>query len=151
MIEQFLTVLTRLAVALETIAANSVPRQISTETIAKAVEASYGEAEEKPAKEIPVEGEDVIDTEPKVAEKTKRKPRTEKVKEEKAEEVDYADLRKQLAALDDDIAEDGSDKVNDELEALYDSYDAQTISEIKDSDLVEVLAEVTKLKDKYFE
>ncbi len=170
MLEKFLVLLERFVVAHELIAANSARR---TE-LPKAITAQYGKdvdsgvAEtatitptvvKEETKEIPVEGEDVVDTKPAEEEKPKRKPRKAKVEEpapepeEEKEEVDYKSLRDQIQAIDDAINEGPSDAACDDSDELLEEFTGKKmkIAAIKDEDLVEYLERLTAIKNKYFE
>jgi outer membrane biosynthesis protein TonB len=172
MLEKFLVLLERFVVAHELIAANSARR---TE-LPKAITAQYGKdvdsgvAEtatitptvvKEETKEIPVEGEDVVDTKPaeEEEEKPKRKPRKAKVEEpapepeEEKEEVDYKSLRDQIQAIDDAINEGPSDAACDDSDELLEEFTGKKmkIAAIKDEDLVEYLERLTAIKNKYFE
>ncbi|HAM5207803.1 TPA: hypothetical protein IB044_004374 [Escherichia coli] len=170
MLEKFLVLLERFVVAHELIAANSARR---TE-LPKAITAPYGKdvdsgvAEtatitptvvKEETKEIPVEGEDVVDTKPAEEEKPKRKPRKAKVEEpapepeEEKEEVDYKSLRDQIQAIDDVINEGPSDAACDDSDELLEEFTGKKmkIAAIKDEDLVEYLERLTAIKNKYFE
>ena len=171
MLEKFLVLLERFVVAHELIAANSARR---TER-PKAITAQYGKdvdsgvAEtatitptvvKEETKEIPVEGEDVVDTKPaEEEEKPKRKPRKAKVEEpapepeEEKEEVDYKSLRDQIQAIDDAINEGPSDAACDDSDELLEEFTGKKmkIAAIKDEDLVEYLERLTAIKNKYFE
>lgn len=170
MLEKFLVLLERFVVAHELIAANSARR---TE-LPKAITAPYGKdvdsgvAEtatitptvvKEETKEIPVEGEDVVDTKPAEEEKPKRKPRKAKVEEpapepeEEKEEVDYKSLRDQIQAIDDAINEGPSEAACDDSDELLEEFTGKKmkIAAIKDEDLVEYLERLTAIKNKYFE
>lgn len=170
MLEKFLVLLERFVVAHELIAANSARR---TE-LPKAITSPYGKdvdsgvAEtatitptvvKEETKEIPVEGEDVVDTKPAEEEKPKRKPRKAKVEEpapepeEEKEEVDYKSLRDQIQAIDDAINEGPSDAACDDSDELLEEFTGKKmkIAAIKDEDLVEYLERLTAIKNKYFE
>ena len=170
MLEKFLVLLERFVVAHELIAANSARR---TE-LPKAITAPYGKdvnsgvAEtatitptvvKEETKEIPVEGEDVVDTKPAEEEKPKRKPRKVKVEdptpepEEEKEEVDYKSLRDQIQAIDDAINEGPSDAACDDSDELLEEFTGKKmkIAAIKDEDLAEYLERLTAIKNKYFE
>lgn len=151
MLEQFLKLLERFVVAHELIAANSakqvVVAEIATITPTVAKEAT---------KEIPVEGEDVVDTKPAEEEKPKRKPRKAKEEEptpEPEEEVDYQSLRDQIQAIDDAINEGPSDAACDDSDELLEEFTGKKmkIAAIKDEDLAEYLERLTAIKNKYFE
>ena len=152
MLEQFLKLLERFLVAHELIAANSVKQVVVAETAT--IEPTVA------TKEITVEGEDVVDTEPaEEEEKPKRKPRKAKVEEpapepeEEKEEVDYQSLRDQIQAIDDAINEGPSDAACDDSDELLEEFTGKKmkIAAIKDEDLVEYLERLTAIKNKYFE
>ncbi|WKW35194.1 13.88 kDa late protein [Escherichia phage CR01] len=170
MLEQFLKLLERFVVAHELIAANSARR---TE-LPKAITAPYGKdvdsgvaetatiettVAKEATKEIPVEGEDTVDTKPAEEEKPKRKPRKAKVEEptpepeEEKEEVDYQSLRDQIQAIDDAINEGPSDAACDDSDELLEEFTGKKmkIAAIKDEDLAEYLERLTAIKNKYFE
>lgn len=171
MLEKFLVLLERFVVAHELIAANSAKPQNSksvgeltvdvavtgVETVKKELAKALEEVEK--AKEIPVEGEDIVDTKPAEEEKPKRKPRKAKVDgpapepEEEKEEVDYKSLRDQIQAIDDAINEGPSDAACDDSDELLEEFTGKKmkIAAIKDEDLVEYLERLTAIKNKYFE
>ncbi|EAA8503711.1 hypothetical protein KHP87_004689 [Salmonella enterica subsp. enterica serovar Dublin] len=161
MLEKFLVLLERFVVAHERIAANSAKEPVigSPEHFAefcKLQGVSVKEALTKPSKEIPVEGEDIVDTKPVEEEKPKRKPRKPKVEEptpEPEEEIDYKSLRDQIQAIDDAINEGPSDAACDDSDELLEEFTGKKmkIAAIKDEDLVEYLERLTAIKNKYFE
>lgn len=164
MLEQFLKLLERFVVAHELIAANSAKEPVigSPEHFAEFCKlrgVSVKEALTKPSKEIPVEGEDIVDTKPAEEEKSKRKPRKAKVEEptpepeEEKEEVDYKSLRDQIQAIDDAINEGPSDAACDDSDELLEEFTGKKmkIAAIKDEDLAEYLERLTAIKNKYFE
>lgn len=167
MLDQFLKLLERFVVAHELIAANSAKRPVPpTEHVGEMlVDVSVtGEVLEVDpgtgiGKEIPVEGEDIVDTKPAEEEKPKRKPRKAKVEEptpepeEEKEEVDYQSLRDQIQAIDDAINEGPSDAACDDSDELLEEFTGKKmkISAIKDEDLAEYLERLTAIKNKYFE
>ncbi|MFT0831676.1 hypothetical protein [Salmonella enterica] len=161
MLEKFLVLLERFVVAHERIAANSAKEPVigSPEHFAefcKSQGVSVKEASTKPSKEIPVEGEDIVDTKPAEEEKPKRKPRKPKVEEptpEPEEEIDYKSLRDQIQAIDDAINEGPSDAACDDSDELLEEFTGKKmkIAAIKDEDLVEYLERLTAIKNKYFE
>ena len=161
MLEKFLVLLERFVVAHELIAANSakqvvqVAAPLEVETVVYTKEAVAGCAEEA-TKEIPVEGEDIVDTKPAEEEKPKRKPRKAKVEEptpEPEEEVDYQSLRDHIQAIDDAINEGPSDAACDDSDELLEEFTGKKmkIAAIKDEDLAEYLERLTAIKNKYFE
>ena len=154
MLEKFLVLLERFVVAHELIAANSAKQVVVAET------ATITPTVAKEAtKEIPVEGENVVDTKPAEEEKPKRKPRKVKVEEptpwpeEEKEEVDYKSLRDQIQAIDDAINEGPSDAACDDSDELLEEFTGKKmkIAAIKDEDLAEYLERLTAIKNKYFE
>lgn len=155
MLEQFLKLLERFVVAHELIAANSAKQVVFAENAT--IESTVAKEE---TKEIPVEGEDIVDTKPaEEEEKPKRKPRKAKVEEpapepeEEKEEVDYKSLRDQIQAIDDAINEGPSDAACDDSDELLEEFTGKKmkIAAIKDEDLVEYLERLTAIKNKYFE
>ncbi|EBJ5823874.1 hypothetical protein OS566_004594 [Salmonella enterica] len=174
MLDQFLKLLERFVVAHELIAANSAKQTVyqlksditavNKELIEKAVEmATPDEYQTNSAvrkaleKEIPVEGESIVDTKPVEEEKPKRKPRKAKVEEpapeEEKEEIDYQSLRDQIQAIDDAINEGPSDAACDDSDELLEEFTGKKmkIAAIKDEDLAEYLERLTAIKNKYFE
>ena len=168
MLEQFIKLLERFVVAHELIAANSAKQPTNksvgeltvdvavtgVETVKKELAKALEEVEK--AKEIPVEGEDIVDTKPAEEEKPKRKPRKAKVEEptpEPEEEVDYQSLRDHIQAIDDAINEGPSDAACDDSDELLEEFTGKKmkIAAIKDEDLAEYLERLTAIKNKYFE
>lgn len=171
MLDQFLKLLERFVVAHELIAANSVKQPTNksvgeltvdvavtgVETVKKELAKALEEVEK--AKELPVEGEDLVDTKPAEEEKPKRKPRKAKVEEqtpepeEEKEEVNYQSLRDQIQAIDDAINEGPSDAACDDSDELLEEFTGKKmkIAAIKDEDLAEYLERLTAIKNKYFE
>lgn len=158
MLDQFLKLLERFVVAHELIAANSA-KQVNVAKTALVAEVVEQTATIETAKEIPVEGEDVVDTKPAEEEKPKRKPRKAKVEEptpepeEEKVEVDYQSLRDQIQAIDDAINEGPSDAACDDSDELLEEFTGKKmkIAAIKDEDLAEYLERLTAIKNKYFE
>lgn len=165
MLEQFLKLLERFVVAHELIAANSAKQVVvaeveglTAETKADVVRAVV---KAEATKEIPVEGEDIVDTKPAEEEKPKRKPRKAKVEEptpepeeeKEEEEVDYQALRDKIQAIDDAINEGPSDAACDDSDELLEEFTGKKmkIAAIKDEDLAEYLERLTAIKNKYFE
>lgn len=170
MLEKFLVLLERFVVAHELIAANSAKQPTNksvgeltvdvavtgVETVKKELAKALEEVEK--AKEIPVEGEDVVDTKPAEEEKPKRKPRKAKVEEptpepEEDKKVDYKSLRDQIQAIDDAINEGPSDAACDDSDELLEEFTGKKmkIAAIKDEDLAEYLERLMAIKNKYFE
>ncbi len=165
MLDQFLKLLERFVVAHELIAANIAKRPVhQTEHVGEMlVDVSVtGEVLEVDpgtgvGKEIPIEGEDIVDTKPaEEEEKPKRKPRKAKVEEptpETEEGVDYKSLRDQIQAIDDAINEGPSDAACDDSDELLEEFTGKKmkIAAIKDENLAEYLERLTAIKNKYFE
>ena len=164
MLDQFLKLLERFVVAHELIAANSAKQFAPTTAKEAAAVAAhkieqFSESIKEETKEIPVEGEDIVDTKPAEEEKPKRKPRKAKVEEpspepeEEKEEVDYQSLRDQIQAIDDAINEGPSDAACDDSDELLEEFTGKKmkIAAIKDEDLAEYLERLTAIKNKYFE
>lgn len=164
MLEQFLKLLERFVVAHELIAANSAKQFAPTTAKEAAAVAAhkieqFSESIKEATKEIPVEGEDIVDTKPAEEEKPKRKPRKAKVEEqtpepeEEKEEVDYKSLRDKIQAIDDAINEGPSDAACDDSDELLEEFTGKKmkIAAIKDEDLAEYLERLTAIKNKYFE
>lgn len=154
MLDQFLKLLERFVVAHELIAANSAKQVVVAETAT--IEPTVAK---EATKEIPVEGEDIVDSKPAEEEKPKRKPRKAKVEEptpepeEEKEEVDYKSLRDQIQSIDDAINEGPSDAACDDSDELLEEFTGKKmkIAAIKDEDLAEYLERLTAIKNKYFE
>lgn len=164
MLEKFLVLLERFVVAHELIAANSAKQFAPTTAKEAAAVAAhkieqFSESIKEETKEIPVEGEDIVDTKPAEEEKPKRKPRKAKVEEptpepeEEKEAVDYKSLRDQIQAIDDAINEGPSDAACDDSDELLEEFTGKKmkIAAIKDEDLAEYLERLTAIKNKYFE
>lgn len=161
MLEQFLKLLERFVVAHELIAANSVKQPVyELKADANIADSVRDVVAKEVTKEIPVEGEDVVDTKPaEEEEKPKRKPRKAKVEEptpepeEEKEEVNYQSLRDRIQAIDDAINEGPSDAACDDSDELLEEFTGKKmkIAAIKDEDLAEYLERLTAIKNKYFE
>ncbi|UCR81092.1 13.88 kDa late protein [Escherichia phage ULINTec2] len=160
MLDQFLKLLERFVVAHELIAANSVKQPVyELKADANIADSVRDVVVKEVTKEIPVEGEDTVDTKPAEEEKPNRKPRKAKVEEptpepeEEKEEVDYQSLRDQIQAIDDAINEGPSDAACDDSDELLEEFTGKKmkIAAIKDEDLAEYLERLTAIKNKYFE
>lgn len=178
MLDKFLVLLERFVVAHELIAANSAKqtteadtealRRITTETVSKALAANYGN------KELPVEGEDVIDTkavkdaqenaeaaeiraaieeeeEQERKEKAKeRKPRQTKPKDE-PKGPDVEKLREEIKTIAKAIAAGDSDECADKFDELLEDYKVRTVTKLTDEDVEAFHKDATKLVGKYYE
>lgn len=155
MLDKFLALLERFVVAHELIAVNSEVKAINaaTENYARSLD-----------KELPVEGEDVIDTKPakkadpvdddladdEPEEKPKtRKPRATKAKAEP--EPDLAKLREEIEVMAKHIGSGDSDDCADELDDLLDEYDARSVKRIKDDEVQEFHKKLKAIVAKYYD
>lgn len=157
-LEKFLALVERFVVAHELIAANSA----KTTLIEKCGEVLT--AIEAPAKELPVKGEDVIDTKPvkggdkpgpeddddEPEEKPKRKPRQTKPKEE-PKGPDVAALREEIKTIAKAIAAGDSDECADKFDELLEDYKVRTVTKLADEDVEAFHKDATKLVGKYYE
>lgn len=156
MLDKFLVLLERFVVAHELIAANSA-KQTVIEKVGDVLRAT-----ETPAKELPVEGEDVIDTKPAKAkpepeddladdeEKPKRKPRQAKPKDE-PKGPDVAALREEIKTIAKAIAAGDSDECADKFDELLEDYKVRTVTKLADEDVEAFHKDATKLVGKYYE
>lgn len=158
MLDKFLVLLERFVVAHELIAANTARRTV-TETVCD-VSVSVTE----PVKEVPVEGEDVIDTKTAKAkpepeedlddeepeEKPKRKPRQTKPKDE-PKGPDVAKLREDIKTIAKAIAAGDSDECADKFDELLEDYKVRTVTKLADEDVEAFHKDATKLVGKYYE
>lgn len=160
MLEKFLVLLERFVVAHELIAANSAKQPVyELKADANMADSVRDVVVKEVTKEIPVEGEELVDTKPAEEEKPKRKPRKAKVEEptpapeEEKGKVDYQSLRDQIQAIDDAINEGPSDAACDDSDELLEEFTGKKmkIAAIKDEDLAEYLERLTAIKNKYFE
>lgn len=153
MLETIIKLLERFVVAHELIAANAAKQTVIDEYTAP------------PAKELPVEGEDVIDTKPAKAkpqpeddladdeepeEKPKRKPRQAKPKDE-PKGPDVATLREEIKTIAKAIAAGDSDECADKFDELLEDYKVRTVTKLADEDVEAFHKEATKLVGKYYE
>lgn len=152
MLDKFLVLLERFVVAHELIAANAAKQTVIDEYTAP------------PAKELPVEGEDIIDTKPAKAkpepeddlddeepeEKPKRKPRQAKPKEE-PKGLDVAALREEIKTIAKAIAAGDSDECADKFDELLEGYKVRTVTKLADEDVEAFHKDATKLVGKYYE
>lgn len=160
-LEKFLALVERFVVAHELIAANSAKTTLIEKCggVLTAIEA--------PSKELPVEGEDVIDGENAEAaeiraaieaeeeqerkEKAKeRKPRQAKPKEE-PKGPDVAKLREEIKTIAKAIAAGDSDECADKFDELLEDYKVRTVTKLADEDVEAFHKDATKLVGKYYE
>ncbi|ECS0213220.1 hypothetical protein F2T63_11185 [Salmonella enterica] len=159
MLETIIKLLERFVVAHELIAANSA-KQTVIEKVGDVLRAT-----ETPAKELPVEGEDVIDTKPAKAkpepeddladdeepeEKPKRKQRQAKPKDE-PKGPDVAKLREEIKTIAKAIAAGDSDECADKFDELLEDYKVRTVTKLADEDVEAFHKDATKLVGKYYE
>lgn len=156
-LEKFLALVERFVVAQELIAENSTkPKYEGPLTGEQLVSGGV--------KELPVEGEDVIDTKPAKAkpepeddlddeepeEKPKRKPRQAKPKEE-PKGPDVAKLREEIKTIAKAIAAGDSDECADKFDELLEDYKVRTVTKLADEDVEAFHKDATKLVGKYYE
>jgi len=165
MLDKFLVLLERFVVAHELLAANShklTSAQIQ-QHIAMQELADIGQ---DIAKELKVEGEDVIDTKPvkggdkpepeddqddeEPEEKPKRKPRQVKPKDE-PKGPDVAKLREEIKTIAKAIAAGDSDECADKFDELLEDYKVRTVTKLADEDVEAFHKDATKLVGKYYE
>lgn len=159
MLDKFLVLLERFVVAHELIAANSA-RVTVTETIGN-VSVSRTEP-----KELPVEGEEIIDAPAKSKgklaskpddlddeepeEKPARKPRQTKPKEE-PKGPDLTVLRDEIKTMAKAIAAGDSDECADQFDELLEDYKVRTVTKLPDADVEEFHKEAKALVAKFYE
>ncbi len=167
-LEKFLALVERFVVAHELIAANSAKTKEKGNdivvTVRDQVDESFKEVK-KILKDLPVEGEDVIDTEPSKSkpepeadladdeepeEKPKRKPRQAKPKDE-PKGPDVARLRAEIKTIATAIAAGDSDECADKFDELLEDYKVRTVTKLADEDVEAFHKDATKLVGKYYE
>lgn len=154
-LEKFLALVERFVVAHELIAANSSQRQVSTEALAKAVAAPYGN------KELPVDEENAEAAEIRAAiEAEEEQERKEKAKERKPRQAkpkdepkgpDVAKLREEIKTIAKAIAAGDSDECANKFDELLDDYKVRTVTKLADEDVEAFHKDATKLVGKYYE
>lgn len=153
-LEKFLALVERFVVAHELIAANSA----KTTLIEKCGEVLT--AIEAPAKELPVEGEDVIDTKPEPEddlddEEPEEKPKQKRTRQAKPKEEpkgpDVAALREEIKTIAKAIAAGDSDECADKFDELLEDYKVRTVTKLADEDVEAFHKDATKLVGKYYE
>lgn len=158
MLDKFLVLLERFVVAHELIAANSA-RVTVTETMGNL---SVSRTE---SKELPVEGESVIDT-PAAEEKPKRKKAAKPAQEPEADdladdeqeekkpakkEVDLTPLRDEIKQIAKHIAAGESDKCADLFDELLEDYGVRTVTKLSDDDVAKFHTDAKTLVAKYYD
>lgn len=157
MLEKFLVLLERFVVAHELIAANSA-RVTVTESVGN-VSVSRTEP-----KEVPVEGDNVIDTPKKGAksqpaddlddevpeEKPKRQPRQTKPKDE-PKGPDLGALREDIKTIAKAIAAGDSDECADLFDELLEDFSVRTVTKLPDADVEAFHKAAKKLVAKFYE
>lgn len=141
MLETIIKLLERFVVAHELIAKANAERGVLIEGTSVADLA-------EPAKELPVEGEDVIDTKPE--DKPARKPRQTKPKEE-PKGPDLTALRDDIKTIAKHIAAGESDECADKFDGLLEDFKVRTVTKLHDDDVEEFHKEAKKLVGKYYE
>lgn len=172
MLEKFLVLLERFVVAHELIAANSAkPKYEGPLAGEQIISEAKGAGVNGSSKELPVEGEEVIDTPPTTKKakpaaqeeddladdeeevKPKRKPRQKKEPEPEPE-VDAADLavmRDEIKVIAKHIAAGDSDQCADSFDEMLDEYKVRTVTKLTDEQVPAFHAEAKALVAKYYE
>lgn len=165
MLDKFLVLLERFVVAHELIAANSAKQTVLGKV------GDVLRATETTTKEVPVEGEDVIDIkaggadrhiddvaaeileeeEREEEEKPKtRKPRQTKPKDE-PKGPDVAKLREEIKTIAKAIAAGDSDECADKFDELLEDYKVRTVTKLADEDIKDFHKDAKNLVGKYYE
>lgn len=167
MLDKFLVLLERFVVAHEIIAKTNAERKNNSEEIRFAVAEAAVEAiksNSAPIKELPVEGESVIDT-PAAEEKPKRKkaakaepvPEDDLADEEPEEkkpakkEVDLTPLRDDIKVMAKHIAAGESDKCADLFDELLEEYGVRTVTKLPDDVVAKFHKDAKALVAKYYD
>lgn len=170
MLDKFLVLLERFVVAHELIAANSCKPNIA-EKIKEAVEdgavAEAIKANKAPVKELPVEGEDLIDTPPAKSkakpapaddldddepeEKSVKKTRGPSKPKEEPKTPDLSALRDDIKQMAKAIAAGDSDECADQFDELLEDFKVRTVTKLPDEDVEEFHKEASALVAKYYE
>lgn len=173
MLETIIKLLERFVVAHELIAANSARRTVTEQcgdayvTVTEPLRETVKDTAAKGYKDLPVEGEDIIDTkavkggakpEPEddladdeePEEKPKRKPRQTKPKEE-PKGPDVSGLREDIKTIAKAIAAGDSDECADKFDELLEDYKVRTVTKLADEDVEAFHKDATKLVGKYYE
>lgn len=166
-LETILKLIERFVVAHELIAANS--HKLTSAQIQQHIAMQeLTDIGQDIAKELPVEGEEVIDTKPAKAkpepeddldddeepeEKPKRKPRQAKPKDEPKDEPkgqDVAKLREEIKTIAKAIAAGDSDECADKFDELLEDYKVRTVTKLADEDVEAFHKDATKLVKSYY-
>jgi len=171
MLEKFLVLLERFVVAHELIAKTNAERGVLiTGDFNAPLAEPKGEGSDYSSKELPVEGEEVIDTPPvKKAKpapqeeddladdeeevKPKRKTRQKKEPEPEPEEPneDLSAMRDEIKVIAKHIAAGDSDQCADSFDDLLDEYKVRTVTKLSDDQVPAFHAEAKALVAKYYE
>lgn len=167
MLDKFLVLLERFVVAHELIAANSGNKKTSvgelTVDLTTTIAETAGKALSKAMKDVPVEGEDVIDTKPaKKAEpveddladdEPEEKPKTRKPRQaKKAEpEVDMQKIKDELVEMAQHIGSGPSDDADNEFQDLLDEYDVRSVKKLPEDQVVKFHTELKAIVAKYYD
>lgn len=171
MLDKFLVLLERFVVAHELIAANSAKGksvgEITVDVSTTGIEAVNAAIEAAAKKELPVEGEDLIDAPAKskgksaaktaddlddeeAEEKPARKPRQTKPKEE-PKGPDLTVLRDEIKTMAKAIAAGDSDECADQFDELLEDYKVRTVTKLPEADVEEFHKEAKALVSKFYE
>jgi outer membrane biosynthesis protein TonB len=164
MLDKFLVLLERFVVAHELIAANS-HKLTSTQIQQHIAMQELTDLSQDMAKEVPVEGEDVIDTQPAKAkpepeddlddEEPEEKPKQKRTRQAKTKDEpkgpDVAKLREEIKTIAKAIAAGDSDECADKFDELLEDYKVRTVTKLADEDVEVFHKDATKLVGKYYE
>lgn len=160
MLDKFLVLLERFVVAHELIAVNSEVKSIYTAVDSAGL---ISETTTQPVKELPVDGEDLIETPPKkAAAKTKAKPQPaedelddEPAPQRKAKAApvkpDVSVLRDEIKTMAKHIAAGDSDQCADLFDELLEDYKVRTVTKIHEDDVADFHRDAKALVAKYYE
>ncbi len=162
MLETVIKLLERFVVAHELIAANSAKNKSVGELTVDVSATGIGavnEAIEAAKKELPVEGEDVIDT-PAAEEKPKRKPKATKPAPEPEEDLadepeekrpDLSVLRDEIKMMAKHVAAGESDKCADLFDELLEDFKVRTVPKLADDQVGDFHKQAKALVAKYYQ
>lgn len=159
MLDKFLVLLERFVVAHELIAANS-GRVTVTESVGPVSITTT-----QPVKELPVDGEDIIETPAnKAPAKTKAKAQPEPVEDDLDDEPapprkaktaptkpDLSVLRDEIKTMAKHIAAGDSDQCADLFDELLEDYKVRTVTKIHEDDIADFHRDAKALVSKYYE
>lgn len=156
MLDTIIKLLERFVVAHELIAANSA-KQTLVEKVGEVIRAEERSIAEAP--EVPVEGEDVIDT-PAAEEKPKRKPKAAKPAPEPEDDLadepeekgpDLSVLRDEIKMMGKHVSAGESDKCADLFDELLEKFKVRTVPKLADDQVEDFHKQAKALVAKYYQ